>query len=100
LFVSTFQEYSVQITFRQKWTDERLSYDQRLSHGDMRGEKHFHVKQKLKTTVLIHIHIARFIRYNLTEIKKKWVLKGYPLHIHFLKKLSGPQFKIVIKVTF
>jgi len=31
-----FQEYSVQITFRQKWNDDRLSYDQRLSLGDMR----------------------------------------------------------------
>ena len=32
------QEYSVQITFRQKWNDDRLSYDQRLSLGDMRCE--------------------------------------------------------------
>jgi len=32
----TLQEYSVQITFRQKWNDDRLSYDQRLSLGDMR----------------------------------------------------------------
>ncbi|XP_059082923.1 glutamate-gated chloride channel-like [Tigriopus californicus] len=31
-------EYSVQITFRQKWNDERLSYDHRLSHGDMRSK--------------------------------------------------------------
>ena len=31
------QEYSVQITFRQTWNDDRLSYENRLTHGDMRG---------------------------------------------------------------
>lgn len=31
-------EYSVQITFRQKWNDDRLSYDQRLAYGDMRSK--------------------------------------------------------------
>ena len=30
-----FQEYSVQITFRQKWNDDRLSYANRLAIGDM-----------------------------------------------------------------
>ena len=30
-----FQEYSVQITFRQKWNDDRLSYAKRLAVGDM-----------------------------------------------------------------
>ncbi|XP_040565593.1 glutamate-gated chloride channel isoform X1 [Lepeophtheirus salmonis] len=29
-------EYSVQITFRQKWNDDRLQYANRLQHGDMR----------------------------------------------------------------
>ena len=29
------QEYSVQITFRQKWNDDRLSYANRLAIGDM-----------------------------------------------------------------
>ena len=33
----SFQEYSVQITFRQQWNDDRLSYESRLTHGDMRG---------------------------------------------------------------
>jgi len=31
-------EYSVQITFRQKWTDDRLGYEHRLSHGDMKSK--------------------------------------------------------------
>ena len=33
-----FQEYSVQITFRQTWNDDRLKYRNRLSHGDMACE--------------------------------------------------------------
>lgn len=37
---SIFQEYSVQITFRQKWNDDRLSYAHRLSHGDMGSKCH------------------------------------------------------------
>ena len=37
-FFSPMQEYSVQITFRQKWNDDRLSYDHRLSLGDMRSK--------------------------------------------------------------
>ena len=41
-----FQEYSVQITFRQTWNDDRLSYAGRLNHGDMRG----------KTITLFYIH--------------------------------------------
>ena len=28
----------MQITFRQKWNDERLAYDHRLSLGDMRSK--------------------------------------------------------------
>jgi len=31
-------EYSVQITFRQTWNDDRLSYENRLTHGDMRAK--------------------------------------------------------------
>jgi len=31
-------EYSVQITFRQQWCDDRLSYAGRLNHGDMRAK--------------------------------------------------------------
>lgn len=31
-------EYSVQITFRQMWNDDRLSYESRLTHGDMRAK--------------------------------------------------------------
>jgi len=31
-------EYSVQITFRQTWNDDRLSYGGRLNHGDMRAK--------------------------------------------------------------
>ena len=38
LYSSTLQEYSVQITFRQTWNDDRLSYENRLTHGDMRGK--------------------------------------------------------------
>ena len=30
-------EYSVQITFRQKWSDDRLTYKHRLT-GDMQSE--------------------------------------------------------------
>ena len=41
LYSSTLQEYSVQITFRQTWNDDRLSYENRLTHGDMRGKKYF-----------------------------------------------------------
>ena len=30
-------EYSVQITFRQKWSDDRLIYKHKLGHGDMQS---------------------------------------------------------------
>lgn len=30
-------EYSVQITFRQKWADDRLTYKHKLGHGDMQS---------------------------------------------------------------
>ena len=33
-------EYSVQITFRQKWSDDRLTYKHRLT-GDMQSESLF-----------------------------------------------------------
>ena len=35
IFFLILQEYSVQITFRQKWNDDRLSYANRLAIGDM-----------------------------------------------------------------
>ena len=31
-------EYSVQITFRQKWSDDRLTYKHKLGHGDMQSK--------------------------------------------------------------
>jgi anionic glutamate receptor len=30
-------EYSVQITFRQKWSDDRLTYSHKLGKADMKG---------------------------------------------------------------
>ena len=30
--------FSVQITFRQKWQDDRLTYMNRLTKGDMKGK--------------------------------------------------------------
>ena len=55
LFIlSILQEYSVQITFRQQWCDDRLSYAGRLNHGDMRGNYKLIIQLHTKLTTRFH----------------------------------------------
>ena len=55
LFIlSILQEYSVQITFRQQWCDDRLSYAGRLNHGDMRGNYKLIIQLHTKLPTRFH----------------------------------------------
>ena len=56
-FSLNFQEYSVQITFRQKWNDDRLSYDKRLGVGDMKRE-YINTSIKVQKIQKININVS------------------------------------------
>ena len=51
--IFSFQEYSVQITFRQQWNDDRLSYESRLTHGDMRGTLKNEIGDEIENVVIL-----------------------------------------------
>ena len=40
-YIEYFFIFSVQITFRLKWQDDRLTYMHKLTFGDMKGTSHF-----------------------------------------------------------
>ena len=62
-------EYSVQITFRQKWSDDRLTYKHKLGHGDMQSES---LAENRRSTDSILIS-GRIKYLTMTDAKKVWM---------------------------
>ena len=61
-------EYSVQITFRQKWSDDRLTYKHKLGHGDMQSEGATHID-----CFVINLISGRIKYLTMTDAKKVWM---------------------------
>ena len=62
-------EYSVQITFRQKWSDDRLTYKHKLGHGDMQSR----IPNVVNIFSYFIIIIGRIKYQTMTEAKKVWM---------------------------
>ena len=93
LFIQSFakiydvkMEYSVQIPFRQKWSDDRLTYKQKLGHGDMQSRNPNPVN-----IFLYFIIIRGRIKYlTMTDAKKVW------MHDTFFRNEKEGQFHNIL----
>ena len=62
-------EYSVQITLRHKWSDDRLTYKHKLGHGDMQSRN----PNPVNIFSYFIIIIGRIKYLTMTDAKKVWM---------------------------